>query len=1083
MFSIKKSFANCAGCKLSGAPSCILETNCEDNLQDVEIVFISENPGKSEIQKGIPLIGKAGQTFRSPFNKYIRRDFKWLLTNCVLCCTINPDGTTGNPSDDVIDNCKENCFEIIEACDPKLIVLLGASPMKAFGLGKAGITTMRGQLFKWRDYDVLLTVHPSFVNRQQSYKEKFDGDIVLAAEFLGAKFSIDKTKHKITDTKGIFHYKLPEKFYTDEYRLVDTQFLSKTSQVLFIFRDKDNNKIYHREDDTYMCYQATGDVEKKKIVPYDQLNQLKLQYKQKAGLDSDITYEGDLKLTVKHAQDYYLQKKVEEPETDLNIFYTDIEIYSEEKLFPSPEKADFPICMITNWYHGKFTTFVIDPKALLGKENAQEIEPIDGVEIVICKSEKELMRKWLKDLKNHDPDIISGWHVVGFDISYIYNRLPKLGIPQESLSKFGEVSVDGRQLYADIMGMIVLDQLRLYKTYTFTQKENYKLGYIAQVEIDETKLDSGKFFSELFRNDVNQAIKYNIGDVDLLVKLEKKLKHIQLQNELRKICKVSFNASLRVMGLVDGLIVSLMKEKGLASKNSDVHSKEEKIEGAFVKHPAKGVHDYIVDFDFTSLYPSLILSYNMGVNTWVMKFKDTSLGYDYAYARDQLPETFDMIVDPTGSAKTVPVTREQLEKKVEDNNLIHTVSGCFFVPHSKEISIYSEVLEHLLTSRKKFKNKMFEAKQAGDKETQELFNIRQMVFKVIANSVYGVIANHGYRFFSRDIARTVTLSGQEAIKTAILAGDAHVEKIKNKKEYKTPETLTKQEMYGDITDRETPHIITGDTDSLFVTYENLIKKGEDEAAVHEKMIVWNGEIEDLLNNMVIPELVSRHNIPEEKNRLELKNELIINRGLFLAKKRYSLHVVNQEGRKSDEITYMGLDVKRSDYPSFTKEAISELLHLILKSKSLSPTKIMKFVKKKEMEISKKIQSGDKGVARPSAFTKPLKEYKRVPPGAISMLTWNDLEYQAFAPGDKGYMFKLQGIDLDSAPPKVVDNYTKHFLENGKKIELISVPLDEERLPPYYLVDLKAMLKFSWTDRYQQILDPILKVNEPQVLTF
>jgi len=1079
MFSIKGSLADCASCELLEAPSCILETNCKNNLKDVEIIFVSENPGKSEVTKEIPLIGKSGQTFRGPFNKYIRSKCKWLLTNCVLCCTINPDGTTGNPSDSVIDRCKVNCFDIIEICDPKLIVLMGASPMKAFGISKAGITNMRGQFFKWKDRDVLLTVHPSFVNRNRNYKEKFVSDILLAAEFMGEKFEIAATKKKVLDKKGVFHYKIPDQFYGD-HRLVDVQFLTKSNQVLYIFRDKENRKIYHREDDNYWCYQAGADVDKKKIVPYDQLNQLSIPYKQKTSLDPEMTYEGDMKITVKHAQDYYLQRKIEEPETDLNVLYTDIEIYSEEKLFPKPENADYPICMITNWYHGKFKTFVIDPKALI-EHDPPTIPEIEGTELVICKSEKELMTKWLKDLKDLDPDIISGWNVIGFDIFYIFNRLPKLGIPSESLSKFGEVAIDGIKMYADIAGITVLDQLRLYQMYTFTKKESYKLGYIAQEEIGETKLDDGQFFSDLFKANIGKAIKYNIGDVDLLVKLEDKLKHIQLQNELKKICKVNFNASLRTMGLVDGLIVSLMKEKGLASKNADIHAKDQKIEGAFVKEPIKGVHDYIVDFDFTSLYPSLIITYNMGINTWVMKFKDTSLGYEFMYNRDNLPDKVDLIIDPVGKANKVSVSKDDLIKKVEDNKLIPTISGCFYLPHEKELSIYSEILDFLMSSRKTLKKKMFDAKQAGDKDSQELFNIRQIVFKVIANSVYGVIANNSFRFYSSDIARSITLSGQEAIKISILSGNSYVDKIKSNK-YVPPEKLTKQEMYGDVS-RYTQNVITGDTDSLFITYENLIGKKESDDEIQNKMLKWNDEIQTFLNETIIRDLISRHNMPMDRNRLELKNELICKRGLFLAKKRYTMNVTSQEGRKTDEIIYMGLDVKRSDYPSLSKEGISELIKLILKSQTISPTKIMKFVTKKEIEISQMIKNGDKTIARPVAFVKPLKEYKRIPPGVISMLNWNDIEYQAFSPGDRGYLFKIQGLDLMTAPEKVVANYHKNFLDKGRKLESIAVPSDENKLPSYYIVDLKAMLKFSWTDRYNQILEPILKVDESQVLTF
>jgi len=1071
MFKIMSSFANCSVCKLLNEPSCILDTNSKSDLRKVEIIFISENPGKDEIKKEIPLIGKAGKTFRTPFGMYIKKNFKWLLTNCVLCCTLNEDGTTGNPDDEIIDLCKENCFQIIEECDPKLIVLMGTSPMKAFGLGKSGITTMRGEFYKWRDRDVLLTVHPSFVNRNPAYKESFENDIKLAAEYLGAKFKIEDTKIKLSNTKGVHNYSIPEKFYTD-HRLVDVQFLARENKVLYIFRDKDNNKIYHKESDEYWCYQTTDKNNKKKIIPYDQLYQLKIPYRQKTSLNPEVTYEGDIKLTVKHAQDYYM-KVEEEPETDFNILFFDIEIYTLEKVFPKPEDADHPVCMITNWYHGKFTTYVIDPNKLINDGVDRQISKNKDSEILIFNTEKELLVSWLKDLRSIDPDIICGWNCVGFDLTYIYNRLPKLKLDQNRISKFKEVSIDGYQGYADIAGLVVLDQLTLYRTYTFTKKESYALGYISQEELGKTKLDSGQYFSDLYKSDVNQAIRYNIGDVDLLWKLERKLKHVQLQNELKKICKVSFNASLRTMGLVDGLMVSYLKENGLASKNADIHSSS-KIEGAYVKEPIPGVHDYIVDFDFTSLYPSLILTYNIGINTWLFKFEDTRLAYEFIYDIDNLPNEFNIIVDPAGENKTEKITKDQLLKKVKELNLTYTISGCFFKPHDKETSIYSNVLEYLLSSRKEFKKKMFDAKQKGDSDKQSLYNIRQLVFKVIANSIYGVIANNAFRFFSADLARSITLSGQEAIKHSIMEGNNFVESFKTGK-YNSPDKISKDEMYGNLA-RYTPYVITGDTDSLFITYQDLIKKSQTHEDVMKNIKDWNDKVQEFLNGTVIADMVSKHQVPLDKNRLELKNELIIKRGLFLTKKRYAIYVINQEGRDTDEVVYMGLDVKRSDYPSFTKQALIDLLDLILKSKVINPSKLLKFVNQKEIEIIDLIRKGDKSIARPVSFTKSLKDYKRITPAVKSMLNWNKLQYHAFNTGDRGYFFKVQGIN-DQAPESVFNNYNEEFVKNGKTIDSICVPMDEERLPFYYVVDTKDMLRFAWTDRHTQLLAPLLKTED------
>jgi hypothetical protein len=295
-------------------------------------------------------------------------------------------------------------------------------------------------------------------------------------------------------------------------------------------------------------------------------------------------------------------------------------------------------------------------------------------------------------------------------------------------------------------------------------------------------------------------------------------------------------------------------------------------------------------------------------------------------------------------------------------------------------------------------------------------------------------------------------------------------------EYEAPDPLTKQEMYGDVT-RDTEFIITGDTDSLFVTFDEIVDKSKSEDEIMDKIGGWCNEIQSFLNNQIIAPLVDRHNVPPLRNRLELKNELIIKRGLFLAKKHYAIYVISQEGRKTDEIVNMGIATKRSDYPSYTKESLSELLDLILKSDEVSIKKIMNFIHSRERNFLQKIKVGDKTVARPSAFTRKLSQYKRIPPGVISMLNWNELEYNIFNVGSKGYLFKLNGIDLMTAPPEVVERYNEKFLANGKKLDYISLPDEEVSLPPYYVVDTRAMLKFAWVDRYNLMLEPVMSPKQ------
>ena len=163
-----------------------------------------------------------------------------------------------------------------------------------------------------------------------------------------------------------------------------------------------------------------------------------------------------------------------------------------------------------------------------------------------------------------------------------------------------------------------------------------RMGTIVEITYDGCEYLK---FSDMFRESPNEATKYNQQDVIILPKLDNKCKHLSLQNELRKICKTNFEAAKTPMGQLDSLLVAFLKENGISSKNADVGEKGGKFEGAFVKEPIAGIHEYIVDFDFASLYPSLILTYNIGVNTFVMKFKEFAQGYDFCYDIHSLPDT------------------------------------------------------------------------------------------------------------------------------------------------------------------------------------------------------------------------------------------------------------------------------------------------------------------------------------------------------------------------------------------------------------------------------------------------------------
>lgn len=1075
MFSIKNSFANCSVCDLLDAPSCILETNCEDDLRKVDIIFIAENPGKDEIKKGEPLVGKAGKMFRKYFQKYGLHKMNYLLTNTVLCQTLNEDGTTGNPEKHVIEMCKENCMNTIRICNPKLVVLMGTSPMSAFGIAKAGITVLheKGEIREWEGYKTRVIVHPSFVNRNiTTWEPKFSQAMAEIAEMMGGKhINVSKNVGVKTLKKGIYRYQIPEKFYTTDYRLIDVQFLNKTQQVLYIFRDKDNKKVFHKESDRYICYQAPKGVATKKMVPYDELQQIEIKYKERYNLDPDITYEGDLKITAKHAIDYYHFNQGDAKRDYSNIMFFDIEVDTgDSRAFPKPTEALSPINMITTIYNGHSICYVVDNKT----------EPITKKEVDEMKAfnnEKSMMLQFIKDYKNTEPDFMAGWNCISFDLEYIFTRLPQIGIQQSSMTKFGEFYVEGQRFICNIPGTVAIDQDFLYRTFTFTKMENYKLGFIAQHELGVTKIQLPLPFNEMYWKMLNKTIEYNIRDTELLDQLEDKLAHINLMNELRIICNTSFD-SVSSMGQVDSLMVSYLKRKGIASKNSNPHIKKEKYPGAFVFEPIPGTYDWITDFDYASLYPSIMITYNIGVNSFVMKFKDPHLGYEMTYHPDKLPDEIDVIVDPMYENKTMTISRDALLTKVKDSNLVHTINGCFFEPHKKEFSVFGEVVDMLMSTRKEYKGKMFGAIEAKNEDEEKFFFTRQLVYKVLANTLYGVVANKTFRFYDNSLAAAITLSGQEALKTSIIEGDAYMRHLKDNVDYIAPTPISKKEMYaGKMPDRSNEFIITGDTDSIFCCFEDF-GNNLDIKSIHG----WCSDIEEFLNEDKMIEMVKKHRVDMDFNRLKLKNELVISRGLFLAKKRYAIRVVNNEGKDVDKINYMGLEIKRSDYPRKSKELLSELSEMVLKSEKVSYKRLMDYVNRKEQEFVHAIDNGEKSIARPVSYGRKLKDYKLVPQGVKGMLAWNKIVYSAHVVGSRGYMFWVNGIDINLAPIEVRERYHR-FIKDGNKLQVIVIPDEEEFLPNYFIPDVKAALKFSFIDRYELLLKPLTVIKTKAVLTF
>lgn len=1068
MFSIRNSpYSDCISCDLLHEKSCIYVTNSPDDLSKIDFLAISENPGKDEVKIGEPLIGRAGKTFRVPFEEFGLSKFRYLLTNIVWCQTLDREtNRTINPTDETISICKFNAFNLIKICKPKIILCMGTSPAKAFGIiDKGGITSMRGEIYEWEGFKVFLTVHPSFVNRNKSFKQIFEEDIKSVGDILRNKKSKRKivSKSKLDSNKQPF-YKIPKKFYSENYRLVDVHNIRTTNEMLYIFRDKDNKKVYHKEVFPYYYYEVKSSEDKNKLVlPLNKVNKKILPLRNRFDVYREKVFEGDINPETKHSIDYYHNSKGEVEIKNINVMFLDIETYVDKgKDFPFAEDANYPITAITFRYHNETITHYLNDGRKTEYDNDNRVIP--------HKNEKSLVISALMDIKSLDPDIIAGWYLP-YDVGYIFNRLPKIGMNSNDLSSFGYSYIDLDRKTLKIAGITCLDMLEIYKRYTEGERENYKLDTISRLEIGEGKTENIDP-SELYRKDLTKFIKYNRQDVDLLNKIENKMGQISLLFEFKNICHCTLEDSIRKGTQVDALVLGFFKNRGLVVKNSnkDIVSKD-KFKGAYVKPPIVGLHEYIADLDYTSLYPSCIATYNIGPNVIEFKFKDRRYGYDFIYNPENIPDEVEIIDNPVEKPEKMITNKNEILKRFNDEKLICTVNGCFYRNHDVEKSYYLELLLHLMDTRKIYKDKMLEAEENKNENIASFFNQKQLAYKILANAIYGVQGNKSFRLYSLDLASSVTLSGQEFIKTTIRESENILEfgKSSGKKTL-----IGREETYSDVLDNETDfkHVITSDTDSVFIKLDKFTNDYNTLDSKINKMNEVCETVSDYMNKDIIPKIVESRGVDIDKyNKMEIKNELIIKKGLFLTKKHYCIHTIRKEGKIVDKLIPMGIEVKKSDYPRYTKECMMTLLDMIVKSDDFNLMKVLEFVDRKTKEFERRIREGDISIARPTSFNKKIEDYKVYTPGVRGMLFWNRFEYDIFRSGSKGYLFRLKGIDLDCAPNNVLDK-----IEKGDKIDAITIPIEEGKLPDYYIPNSQEILRFAWIDRYKSLLSPLIDLR-------
>lgn len=599
---------------------------------------------------------------------------------------------------------------------------------------------------------------------------------------------------------------------------------------------------------------------------------------------------------------------------DLSIAIIDIETYSGYfGGFPDPEKAEHPITAITIRYLKQYSiTFAC----------GEYTSKFTNSKYVKCSDEYDLCVKFLDYWNKNCPDIVSGWNIQGFDIPYIYNRVIKIcgEIEAEKLSPWNVVNKTqkfskstGKEYYTyKIYGIAILDYIDLYKLFSPTKQESYKLDSICNFELGTGKLNYDEYSSlhQLYVQDFEKYIDYNIIDCELIEKLEDKLKLIELAATLAYDTKSQFEDVFTQTRMWDAIIYNHLLSKNVIIPAKEISTKDVKFEGAYVKEPIVGKYDNVVSFDLESLYPSLIQQYNLSPDTIID------------------PENYTVEMREIIS-KLVTVDKI-LNREIDFSklsNISMTANGQFFKTDRQ--GFLPEILAKMGIDRKKYKKLMLDAKKELEEHKtnntldvgikNELnrkiarYNNLQLAKKVQANSGFGTLGSAYFRFFDVRIAEAITLSGQLAVRWI----EKEVDKLLNHL------LKTKNQNY----------CLYSDTDSVFLLLNQAASNCNMNKATMEERITF---LDKLCDNVIQQHIQKSYAklfdyVGGYENKMYMKREKICSNAIFTGKKHYILSVFDNEGVRYAEpqITIVGLEMVKTSTPILIREKLKGMVKILL----------------------------------------------------------------------------------------------------------------------------------------------------------
>ena len=602
---------------------------------------------------------------------------------------------------------------------------------------------------------------------------------------------------------------------------------------------------------------------------------------------------GNERYIYQYIAEMYPEEEIKFDISKIRLVTIDIETKSENG-FPNVETADQELLLITiqDYTTKGIITWGVGPF----KNNHPKVEYRQ------FSNEHAMLSDFSQWWEDNMPDVVTGWNIQLFDIPYLVGRIDRV-LGEKRCRRFSpwglvsekELFIKGRKYKTyDVGGITQLDYLELYRKFTYTNQESYRLDHIANVELGQKKLDHSEFdtFKDFYTQGWQKFVEYNIIDVELVDRLEDKMKLIELAITMAYDAKVNYADVFYQVRMWDTIIYNYLKRKDIVIPPKVNSSKSEKYAGAYVKEPIPGKYDWVVSFDLNSLYPHLIMQYNIS------------------------PETLLEERHPTSSVDRI--LEEEINFEMHKDYAV-CANGAMY---RKDVrGFLPELMDKMYGERVIFKKRMLKAKQQHEKTPTDALkkeiarcNNIQMAKKISLNSAYGAIGNQYFRYYKLANAEAITLSGQVSIRW-----------IENKmNEYLNKLLSTEQEDY----------VIASDTDSIYLNLGPVVdkflgaKSGDKAAVVGLLDKICQEKLEPFIERSY-QKLASYVNAYDQK--MQMKRENIADRGIWTAKKRYILNVWNSEGVAYSEpkLKIMGIEAVKSSTPSACRDMIKSALKLMM----------------------------------------------------------------------------------------------------------------------------------------------------------